>query len=351
MFCSNCGTKLNSDAVFCKNCGAKVGNTGNTADVNNSNENPVVAKLKELFSSKLMLAIAILISCAFVFSMVSSNINNVPMIKSDDNVFYSYEDGDYSYYDYDDDYDDYYYNFEDTLTGSSQSPGIWVVLTLIGAWLVYSTAKSRNLGMKTYPFTFFKVCNLVVFIVTTVLLSVCLIVFLILATIGMNPQIIQQIINELSVIVPTDIFPVGIDYNLLSSAISALFIVLVVVCAGIMVLEIFIYLKANKTIVSIRDAAKLGEPANAISPFIAVMCFIGAANTIFSGLTNPFFDFTSAASFICYGTALILIGILLFKLRNEMACFVPVYDEPVLEEQPVVEQQPVAEETEQQNQQ
>jgi len=61
MYCTNCGIKLDDNAVFCSNCGHKIGrqefHTGNFADDINNGFNNVMAKPK----SKLLAAILALL--------------------------------------------------------------------------------------------------------------------------------------------------------------------------------------------------------------------------------------------------------------------------------------------------
>ena len=125
-----------------------------------------------------------------------------------------------------------------------------------------------------------------------------------------------------------------IDGDMIMSLLTTAMIICSVLFAGMIVLEIFIYLKAKKTIIGLRDVVTKGEPTNNISPFIAVWCFIGGGSAALSSLNMMTSSFALGISNLCYAAALILMGVLLIKLRREMTYFVPVQEGPVLAEQP-----------------
>ncbi|MBQ9375823.1 MAG: zinc ribbon domain-containing protein [Ruminococcus sp.] len=175
------------------------------------------------------------------------------------------------------------------------------IIMCIGMWLVYGSALNRQTPyVKTTGLTMVNVILKIDFIFTLIILSLLEILLLIGTIITSNYSSNSPY--------SYDSMYLGITIGLILS----FFLI-----AGIIVFLVFYYVKAIKTVNSIKYSAQTGLPCDKISMFVAVISIITGAFDIISILSTPF-NIVTILQALCSATAAITFGILLITYRSKM---------------------------------
>ncbi len=296
MFCQQCGTRNTDSVSFCQNCGAPLtkGQSAyqqpnptlqyqQTMHSQHAGASSGLALLKQLCTCPVALVAIIAYTAAALFSFMNS-------INGSSGIFaYIYQLADML------DMEDMIWNIYDYIQSASLISMIIrmipTVLIAIGLWITYASAVNKNnTGMKTSGLTLIKV------ILIINLVCICI-------AFGM-----------------VEIFALVAAVNLSNSYFgSSTLGYLVGAMLGIaiaMTLIILFYVKAVKSINTIRLTAQSGIPSDKVSAYVAVMAFIMGGFTALSifGSHGAFALLVNLGS----ATASISFGIFLFSYRGKM---------------------------------
>lgn len=321
-YCSKCGAQLSDDSLFCTECGQAtrepVQPTAAPTPPPVVMASPVAAKLKSKFSSALMLMIAIFATVAAVLGFIGEVLDDVD--RGERNGYYS------DSYDWWENNDSYDWDDEERWNSNvlSQIENIlkngalvifFVFLTLvaIASWILFASAKNQhNQTLRTGGFTLLRVTNVIGFVFLMIAGVLWLMVGGVSLVAGAQGGIASFLLGELD----------GYNIGMALSTLILVFSILILVLAAVFIAFTSVcFAKAQKTIGSLKNAVLTGVPAK-VSPFIGVMCFIIGGCYVVDALASVTAPVTLLYSG-CVAALLILCGCMLFSIRKEMDCFVP----------------------------
>lgn len=286
MFCEKCGKQNPENAAFCSNCGASMA----TQSVNEQptqqqtyqqtqkvySPNPVINTIKKVASSGVSLAAIICLTVCLAMSFIGV----FSIAGSFDAVVETLEMFDFDYREIEM-FDTIMDVVESTTIVSGIIALIPVIIVVIGFWLIFTSARdTNNQGMKTAGLTVLKVMS---------------IIQLVFFCIGMGLIMILLLIATFAVLVE-------------STAVGGIMFVIMLLVAGIFVVELLMYVKAISTINTIKASLQSGNNIAKISMYLIVMLYIMGVINILS------FSFAG----ILQGVAYILFGVALNSLKNEL---------------------------------
>lgn len=296
MFCPKCGTQ-NADGVsFCQNCGSPLTASQPTYQQPyqaSQYQQPMysqalvsstgLATLKKVCSSPVALVAIIAYTAAALFSFLNS-------VSGSSGIFgYLYQLADML--DMEDMVGELYYAVRSTSIVSAVIGMIPTILIAVGLWLTFASAASKSqTGMKTGGLTLVKV----ILIINLVFICIALAAV--------------EIIALVAVVNLADSY-----YG--SSMVGPLVGVMLGVAIA-MTLVILFYVKAVKTINTIKLTAQNGIPSDKVSVYVAVIAFIMGGFTALSIIAS-YGAFALLAN-LCSATASITFGVFLLSYRGKM---------------------------------
>lgn len=347
MFCPNCGTNNIDEAAFCKNCGASLLKQQNQAEtssgVNNDTDtfnaeqpqkepnnqgfqqqqyqqnnyqqqnyqqnyyqnyqqayvkkekiyssNPVINAVKKAASSGVFLAGTICFSVYVLFQFISLFSGSVYMATVMDILQASgipYEE---------------YYAVQTAFSSFS-----WLIivagligmaptiLALLGSWLTFGAGKKVNEpGMDTKGITLIKVITVISFVFYCISMGIA-VLMMIFAIILMAS--LPSIAGSTAGVLDYDAYAAT---SIASGVFVFVFVIALLVIAGMAVVNILFYTKGIKTLNSVKASVENGKVMGDISMYFIVMLFIYGGLSVFSGWSG----FIMAASYILFAVALI----------------------------------------------
>lgn len=290
MFCEKCGKQNPENAAFCSNCGATMAtqpvNEQPTQQQNYEqsyqqprkvySSNPVINAIKKVASSGVSLAAIICLTVCLAMSFIGV----FSIAGSFDAVVETFEMFGLDYRQIQM-FDTIMDVVESTTVASGIIALIPVIIVVIGFWLIFASARdTNNQGMKTAGLTVLKVMS---------------IIQLVFFCIGMGLVLILLLIATFAVLVE-------------STAVGGIMFVIMLLAAGVFVVELLVYVKAISTINTIKASLLSGNNIAKISMYLIVMLYIMGGISILS--------FSLAG--ILQGVAYILFGVTLNVLKNEL---------------------------------
>ena len=307
MICQNCGTYNPDGNAVCSSCGAVI----QGPSVQNPQPiayapaqmpqpislTPAQAALKRLGSSSLFLTAAISFAAAtllnFIYSISGYN-NNLNVL-----IYDALHSADLGYL------ANEFYNsdFASSLSISSIFSLILTCLLAVALFMIYASAKNNYTSINKSAFTIIKVVN-IIRMVAIILISVIAIIAVFVIT-DMLSDSFGGYADEAN----------GYIFGVLFAFIC------------IMAFVVFYIVKINSTVNSARLTVITGQPADKISAFIGVMCYIACISPAISGirllsyvLRYGYINFamlSGSLSYLADAAASIIFGILIFKCRQE----------------------------------
>lgn len=305
MFCQNCGTRNPDANRFCTRCGQLVAAPVPCAPVPVQNyaapagrtvnddlkKQAVVAAYKKVAGSPLFLIAVIAFTLNMVLSLVLSLTPTMTVLDSDVEMML---------YDLLREMGMSYWDINEALSSASSVSILSTVLgiipsviTLIGLWLIYASGKSRSKRTSTAGLTTLKVFN----IVMLVFLCIAAGLFLIVMAIA--------------------VVALGSEAFVPEEAIAVLVLVFLVV-AAIMAFAIVLYARIISSLSKVANTVRTGEPDRRVSGFVAVILFISAAGSLFSGLLTVTVSLALTLNALLGALVYVLFGASIFVYKSAM---------------------------------
>ena len=244
-------------------------------------DSALLAAIKSFFSSPLFLAAAIITSVAFALSLVSGSFTSTVS-------------------------DGYTSNYTSTVNYSISVVGP-SLFTLIGYWLVYTSAK-KPIGFSTTGFTLFKVSAIIQLVLICIAgavaasVAVCIIIG---ATTYLGARALGAFGSQLSAL------------EALGLSLSAIASILIVILIAVVVVMIVHYSKLIKGLNVVKGSINTGFADNRIPLFPAVIYFISCLSnlgTILGANSSGIARIAAAAAI----AAAVFNGVLILKYRTMM---------------------------------
>lgn len=300
MYCTNCGTQNADDASFCRNCGSplKKSQTGYQQPYQAPryrqapySQRPAssagTAVLRNVCSSPVALVAIIAYTAAAFFSFLNAVFNSYGILSN----FYQIADLL--------DMRSFYRTLSGSFVALSIIAMIPTVLIAVGLWLTYTSAASKtSAGVKTIGLTIIKVVLIVNLSIIGGLLA------------------IVEIVEIVALSTVSQVSSYYGYYGSASSVMTGSLVGVMIVIAIALALVILFYVKAVKTVNTIRQTAQSGVPSDNVSVFVAVMSFIMGGFTVISIIGS--YGALAVFSNLCSATAYITFGVFLLSYRGKM---------------------------------
>lgn len=180
-------------------------------------------------------------------------------------------------------------------------------LIVAGSWMTYANTKVGQ--TKTSGLTMVKVAMIIKLVFFCIMLGFFELIFIIATAMLFNYDAFASSL---------DLEPLELE-DIAMPIMQGVFVFLILFIAAVIVLAIIYYVKAFKTVDTIRGTILTGVPSDRVSGFVAVMQCIGGG---FMALASLYFllygDIFSALSGACSATAAICFGVFLFEYRSKM---------------------------------
>lgn len=293
MICSNCGTINSEEAAFCKNCGASLITQEVQKTETQETESSIIGIIKKIASSGLFMAGAICLSIYAFLQLISAFSGSFLLKYFDFMTDLALVDS----YDYETELMSGVFDVISTVFTSVSLIGlIPVALMVAGVWYFYSS--SKNGGQNVKGLNIIKGTLIYDIVILSVINGIALLSMIVLiAVLGSETAFLGE---------PLDIPQAE---ALSSGIIVFIFALLFIVIAASFVINLLVYLKALKTVKSVKEAFVTDTFSENVSTFLIVMLFImGASNALSFSLTG-----------LSLGAAYIIFGICLNQLREKLS--------------------------------
>lgn len=180
-------------------------------------------------------------------------------------------------------------------------------LIIAGSWMTYANAKTGQ--TKTSGLTLVKVALIIQLVLLCVMLGIFELIFIIATAMLFNYDAFASSL---------DLEPLELE-DIAMPIMQGVFVFLILFVAAVIVLAILYYVKALKTVDTIRGTILTGVPSDRVSGFVAVLQCIGGGLIALSAFNLLLFSgIFSALSSACSATAYICFGVFLFEYRSKM---------------------------------
>ena len=311
MYCSKCGMNQPNDTAFCTNCGAKLNKdavcsfvgTFNASESYSANArlkllstHPVLNAFKNFFSSPLALTAAIAYTAASVLILINSLTGN--QIAALFSALFSSL-GMTAYYSYM--YTDFFYAVIVVSMLCAVFDFILKAVFFSGMWITYASAAEGRTGtMKTCGFTMMSV--------------VCIIRMVLAAVLTVISELLLIVV--LSGVSDMDAFGYYGGYDLSPDTLALFIIILGAVIFAAAALYILYGICTVSTLNKFKYGINTGRIRYKSSVLVAVVNFIGAAYSIAMIFGNN--GVVSTLALLTGAVAYVTIGILLISYRSKM---------------------------------
>lgn len=309
MFCKNCGCQNPDDMRFCKNCGVEL-----SSEVVDNNiqpptvqevcaDTPVLAAMRKIMSSKLFLVAVILLTVSLAATVLSSlllpaNVESLSnIIEELDLPEEIYEALPIEVIEEFLESDEFSEMASEGFMSSILSQ-VLPILTVVGLWLCFNSARAKSKSISTTGITMISVVQTIKLVVTEILA----VLFLVLAII-ITPLV--NAVPELNVEIKTAINIVAV----------VLFVFMFIVFVIAAVFNIYI-LKAIKS----AKKTVLGNVEVKGLAFAMVFCFAAGVIGFFDCFSLMLFPFVFVSS-LTSAAGNIILGLVINNLRTELRPF------------------------------
>lgn len=297
MFCPKCGYQNAEGAAFCQKCGTQLSPVssaqpypqpiaGSAPQRNGASVRNVpagIAVLEKVCTGPLILVAVIAFTAATVFNLISS------ISSASGSLDYFYQMA--AMMGMARSFGNLYYASQGAITFLAVIGSLPNILIVAGLWIAYaSVANKQYAGMKTSGLTLIKVI--------LIINLVCICIFFA----AVEVVLLAAIVN--------------LANSYYGSSVVGPLVGVMIGIAIALVLLILYYVKAVKTINTIKFTAQSGNPSDAVSIYVAVMAFIAGGFALLSIVADH--SILSIFARVCSTTAFICFGAFLFVYRNQM---------------------------------